>query len=162
MRDPRFIAVHRGGPLGPADHALLARWAADCAGRVLHLFTEHSDDRRPGHALEIAWAWAGGQVKTGVAMKASLAAHAAAREAIDKAAVAAARACGQAVATAHAADHCMGGLLYAMKALGLAGRPSQPEFELQIEKLPAHLRPQVESGIEARLSLLGVPAATDR
>jgi hypothetical protein len=89
-------------------------------------------------------------------MKASLAAHAAAREAKDKAAIAAARATGQAVATAHAADHSMGALLYALKALEASGAPPNPELKLQLAKLPIHLRSQVSSGIKARLNRLGV------
>src|SRR5262245_43803435 len=111
MRDQRFIALHRGGTLARTDHTFLARLAADCAERVLPLFARHSDDVRLQRALEIGRAWANGEVKTGVAMKASLAAHAAAREACDKAAVAAARSAGHAVATAHAADHSLGALL---------------------------------------------------
>jgi len=152
MRDRRFIAVHRGGPLKPADHVILARWAADCAEHVLHLFTRHSKDIRPGRALAIGRAWANGEVKTGVAMKASLAAHAAARAASDKAAVAAARAAGQAVATAHAADHSMGALLYALKALEASGDTSATELRLQLRKLPPRLRKPVSSGIDARLN----------
>ncbi len=156
MRDRRFVAVHRGGPLERVDHALLARWAADCAERVLHLFTRHRDDTRPQEALAVARAWANGQVKTGVAMKASLAAHAAARLADDKAAVAAARAAGQAVATAHFADHSMGALLYALKALEASGAASEPELTLQLSKLPVHLLPAVSAGIEVRLKPLGI------
>src|SRR5512135_2106016 len=91
MRDRRFVAEHRGGPLAHDSHVLLARWAADCAERVLHLFARCSDDLRPRQALDIARAWAGGEVKTGKAMKASLAAHAAARQVNEKAAIAAAR-----------------------------------------------------------------------
>lgn len=83
-------------------------------------------------------------------MKASVAAHVAAREATDRAAVAAARASGHAVATAHAADHCMGALLYALKALEASGVPCQPVLESQLAKLPAHLRVQVSSGVAAR------------
>lgn len=156
MRDQRFIAVHRGGLLDRADHAFLARWAADCAERVLHLFTQQSDDIRPKHALDIARAWANGEVKTGVAMKASLAAHAAARQATAKAAIAAARATGHAVATAHAADHSMGALLYALKALEASGAASDAELSLQLAKIPAHLLVPVSSGINARLKGLGI------
>lgn len=108
---------------GSESHVLLARWAADCAERVLHSFTRHSNDRRPQAALDVARQWANGEVKTGVAMKASLAAHAAARSVSDKAAIAAARAAGQAVATAHFADHSMGALLYALKAREAARPP---------------------------------------
>jgi len=160
MRDRRFVAVHRGGSLERVDHVFLARWAADCAAQVLPLFAKHSDDPHPRQALDISRAWANGEVKTGVAMKASLAAHAAARQVKDKAAVAAARAAGQAVATAHAADHSMGGLLYALKALEASGEPSEPELELQLAKLPEHLWSPVSSGIRARLPRLGVRVAT--
>jgi hypothetical protein len=156
MRDKRLVAIHRGGLLAQADHLFLARWAADCAERVLHLFTRHSDDMRPSLALGIARAWANGEVKTGAAMKASLAAHAAARLATDKAAIAAARAAGHAVATAHAADHSMGALLYALKALEASGDASNAELDLQLAILPAHLLAPVSAGVNARLSRLGI------
>ena len=159
MRDRRFVAEHRGGPLAHDSHVLLARWAADCAERVLHLFARCSDDLRPQQALEVARAWAGGKVKTGKAMKASLAAHAAARQVKEKAAVAAARAAGQAVATAHCADHSMGALLYSLKALEAAGRLSGSELRLQLAKLPKHLREPVASGVSLRLKKLGIGKA---
>lgn len=151
MRDRRFVAQHRGGPLDRESHALLARWAADCAERVLPLFARCSGDGRPKEALEVARRWARGDVRTGVAMKASLAAHAAARQMDDRAAIAAARAAGHAVATAHAADHSMGALLYAVKALEAAGRPSDAELRRQLGKLPDHLRAPVTEGVYQRL-----------
>ena len=156
MRDRRFVAAHRGGPLDRASHVFLARWAAGCAERVLPLFTRCSDDRRPQDALVTARKWANGEVKTGAAMKASLAAHAAARAAKDKAATAAARAAGQAVATAHAADHSMGALLYSLKALEASGRPSEAALQHQLAKLPEHLRRPVTSGVCLRMKKLGI------
>jgi hypothetical protein len=156
MRDRRFVAEHRGGPLSRERHVFLARWAADCAERVLPLFARGSADPRPKRALEVLRAWADGKVKTGVAMKASLAAHAAAREVTDKAAIAAARAAGQAVATAHAADHSMGSLLYALKALEASGSTSEPELKLRLAKLPRHLRAMVSHGVNLRLKKLGI------
>ena len=155
-RDRRFVAIHRGGPLARESHAALARWAADCAGRVLPMFARHSEDRRPAKALEVLRAWAAGDVTTGTAMKASLAAHAAARKASDPAAVAAARAAGQAAGTAHCADHCIGALLYALKAMAAAGRDIEIEFRRRIAKVPAHLREQVAEGIVARLGKLQI------
>jgi hypothetical protein len=89
-------------------------------------------------------------------MKASLAAHAAARQVREKAAIAAARAAGQAVATAHAADHSMGALLYAMKALEASGKSSRIEMKVRLAKLPAHLRKPVASGISWRMKKLGI------
>ena len=137
-------------------HVFLARWAADCAERVLPLFTRCSDDSRPKDALDTVRRWANGEVKTGAAMKASLASHAAARQATDKAAIAAARAAGQAVATAHAADHSMGALLYSLKALEASGSPSEAELRYQLAKLPEHLREPVASGVSLRLKKLGI------
>ena len=151
MRDRRFVAVHRGGPLDLESHKILARWGADCAKRVLPLFErEDDDDPRPRLAIEAVRAWARGKTKAGIAMKASLAAHAAARAVDDPYSVAAARAAGQAAGAAHCADHCMGALLYALKALAVEGRDTDAELRRQIAKLPAHLRDQVRSGVTAR------------
>ena len=150
MRDRRFIAEHRGGSLNRESHVCLARWAVDCAERVIEYFEQHSNDPRPRNALEVGRKWANGEVKTGVAMKASVAAHAAAREVGDSAAIAAARAAAQAVATAHFADHSMGALLYSMKAFEASGICPNAEFHQQIRKLPKNLRAQVESGVAFR------------
>lgn len=155
MRDCRFVAAHRGGPLDRESHVLLARWAADCAKRVLPLFARVSEDKRPQQALEVGRAWARGEVPTGAAMKASVAAHAAARSVTDKAAIAAARACGQAVATAHFADHSMGALLYNLLALEASGGAAETELALQIAKLPEPLREMVSSGVVVRWERLG-------
>ena len=147
MRDRRFVAAHRGGLLDRDSHNFLARWAADCADGVLHLFSRSSNDNRPARALEIARAWANGDVRTGEAMKASVASHAAARGISDKPAIAAARAAGHAVATAHFADHSIGAFLYTLKALEAAGIGSDSELQSRLEKLPDHLRELIELGV---------------
>ena len=156
MRDRRFVAAHRGGPLDRESHALLALWAADCAEAALPIFAQHSGDPRPRLALETARAWARGEVPTGAAMKASVAAHAAAREVTAPAAVAAARAAGQAVATAHCADHSMGALLYALKALRINGLPTSPEQEMRLAQLPGPLQAMVRDGVSLRLKAFGL------
>jgi hypothetical protein len=156
MRDPRFVAAHRGGPLDRESHAFLARWAADCAETALPYFTRSSQNDAPRQALEIGRAWAAGKVKTGVAQKASLTCHAAAREVKEPSSIAAARAAGQAVATAHFADHSLGALLYLLKALKLGGQPIAEEFHRRIALLPPHLRPPVQAGINARLKGFGL------
>lgn len=156
MRDRRFVAAHRGGPLQRESQVLLIQWAADCAERVLPLFTRCSDDLRPQQALEIARAWARGEVRTGAAMKAAVAAHAAARQAGETVAIAVARAAGHAVATAHFADHSMGALLYAMKALEASGVESDSEWAFQLDKLPQHLRAPIEEGVQLRFKSLNV------
>jgi len=152
MRDRRFVAAHRGGPLSRESHAVLARWAANCAERVLPLFKKVCGDPAPQNAIAIGRAWANGEVKTGVPMKASVAAHAAARRVNDKSAIFAARAAGQAVATAHFADHSMGALLYAVKALEASGSNTDAELQQQLARLPDQLRAQIASGIELRMS----------
>lgn len=146
MRDSRFVAEHRGGPLGLAEHRLLALWAADCAEHVLPAFTVHSDDARPTLAVSVARAWAHGEVSVGHAQKASVAAHAAARGVREGAAIAAARAAGHAAATAHMADHALGAAYYALKAVQSSKRSIEDERAWQDEKLPDEIRELVLSG----------------
>ena len=150
MRDKRFVAAHRGGPLALAQHRLLAAWAADCAEHLLPLFELHSADDRPQRAIEIGRAWVRGEVKTGVAQRAAVAAHAAARHATDEAAVAVARAAGHAVATAHFADHSLGPVIYGAKALEAAGGSADAERAWQLARLPDEVRALVLSALEQR------------
>jgi hypothetical protein len=58
MRDHRFIAQHRGGPLIRPHHFLLSAWAADCAEHALSLFAAHSSHDRPRVAIATARTWA--------------------------------------------------------------------------------------------------------
>src|SRR5262245_36630495 len=77
-RDPRLVTVRRGGTLQDADHRLLALWAADCAQHVLHLFEQtQPEDDRPRRAIELARAWARGEITMTQARKAAFAANAA-------------------------------------------------------------------------------------
>jgi hypothetical protein len=108
------------------DKTTLALWAIDCAERVLPYFEENNmDDPRPRNALEVLREW----ITTGIfhmaaIRKASLAAHAAAREVgEDTAARSAARAAGQAVATAHVPTHSLGAAVYAQQAVWRAASP---------------------------------------
>ena len=81
VRDPRLIALRRGGTLSDADHHLLAVWAADCAEHVLPLFErERPGDERPRRAIEAARAWARGEVQMMEARAAGGHAMAAARD----------------------------------------------------------------------------------
>ncbi len=155
MRDQRFVAVHRGGPLELATHRLLAAWAADCAEHVLPLFEGCSSDERPHRAIKTARAWARGEVSVGEAQKAAQAAHAAAREMTSPAATAAARAAGHAVATAHMADHCLGPYVYAPKAVEAAGASADEERAWQLAQLPEELRAFIVSALELRLGKRG-------
>lgn len=149
MRDRRFVAAHRGGPLSAEDHRLLARWAVACARRGLPRFQAHSDHPGPAHALEVALAWADGEATVGQARAASTQAHAAAREVGVKEASEAARAAGHAVATAHMADHSLGAAIYTLRALAAAGEDVAAERAWQLAALPAHLAPWVTDALDA-------------
>lgn len=133
------------------NQRLMATWAADCAERVLPFFEQaYPKDDRPRNAIEACRTW----IRTGVFKMAeirgaSLAAHAAAREAKENmAACFAARAAGQAVATAHVPRHAYGGAYYALKAVAAAnpanaGEEIAKELNWQSQRLPEHLRQEI-------------------
>ncbi|HWQ89335.1 MAG TPA: hypothetical protein VN374_05130 [Desulfitobacteriaceae bacterium] len=134
MRDKRFVAVHRGGLLTKDNHHKLIRWARVCSEHVLSLL-EGNIDTRLVYALHVAKEWENGNVPVGDAMKASLGAHAVARESSNPTSIAVARSIGQAVATAHMADHSLGAALYALKAVKHAGKSINEERKWQNEQL---------------------------
>lgn len=145
-RDPRFITVRRGGTLQDADHQLLALWAADCAAHVLHLFEAvRPDDDRPRRAIELARAWARGEVRMTEARTAAGHANAAARP-LSGAARFAAYAAAQAAAVAHVAAHELGAAAYAIKAVRAAAPQGEREAagrrecRWQREQLPEAIR----------------------
>ena len=144
-RDPRFITVRRGGTLQDSDHHLLAVWAADCAQHVLHLFEEiQPNDDRPRRAIELARAWARGEVTMSQARTAGGHAQAAARNL--SGARHAAYAAGQAAVVAHVAAHELGAAAYAIKAAraaaldGQAEEAGRLECEWQRAQLPREIR----------------------
>lgn len=117
----------QAGPLtlSEGDRRVLALWAADCAERTLPLFERQAPtDTRPREAIDGLRAFAAGEMRIGPVRALAAAAHAAAREVGDPAAVAAARAAGQAAAVAHMAAHARG-VAYAALAAGLAA-PNDP------------------------------------
>ena len=145
-RDPRFITVRRGGTLQDTEHHLLANWAADCARHVLHLFEKmQPEDDRPRRAIELARAWAQGEITMTVAHNFAFAANAAARE-VSGAARQAALAAGQAVAVAHVAAHELGAAAYAIRAAreaapdGQAEKAGRVECKWQRAQLPRKIR----------------------
>ena len=139
MRDKRFIAEHRGGPLAREHHHQLLQWACDCSRHVLPLFGGKID-KRLTVAMDIAKKWKLGNASVGDARKASLGAIAAADESSDPAAIAVARSVGHAVATAHMADHSLGAAWYALRAVKSAGRSVEAERRWQDEQLPPGIR----------------------
>jgi hypothetical protein len=117
---------------------------------VLSLFQECSLDDRPQRAIELARAWAAGEIAVGDAQKAAVRAHAAARDVRSRSAAAAARAAGHAVATAHMADHCLGASTYALKAVEATGASADAERAWQVEHLPDEVRELVISALHRR------------
>jgi len=139
MRDKRFIAEHLGGPLKMEQHYQLMKWACDCAEHVLPLFGKNIDERLT-NALLVAKAWTQGKASVGDARKASLGAHAVARESSNPTAIAVARSVGHAVATAHMADHSLGPAWYALKAVKNAVKSIDAERKWQDEQLPLEIK----------------------
>ena len=124
MKKPQFKLTYKDEALDAlvreTDQKTLALWAGACAERVLPYYeNEFPQDTRPREALQALNRW----VKTGkftmaTIRKASLAAHAAAREVgADNPARSAARAAGQAVAIAHVPAHALGAANYALQAV---------------------------------------------
>jgi hypothetical protein len=161
MRDKRFVAEHRGGPLKIEQHHQLMEWACVCAEHVLPLFGEKTDARLM-NALQVSRKWKDGKASVGDARKASMGAIAVANElltsdaaALDKGfskpvAIAVARAVGHAVATAHMADHSLGPAWYALKAVKGAGLSMDSERKWQDEQLPSEIEALVLTARAAR------------
>lgn len=124
-RDPRLVTIRRGGTLTDRDHQLLALWAADCAAHVLHLFErERPDDDRPRRAVELARAWARGEVTMTTSRTAAGHANGAARD-LRGAPRLTAYAAAQAAAVAHVAAHDLGAAAYAIRAAQAAATPDE-------------------------------------
>lgn len=144
MRDRRFVAVHRGGPLKKEQHVQLMTWACGCAEHLFSLIDNNVDDRLYD-SLSVGRAWAKGNASVGDARNASVAAHNVARQSSDPIAIAVARAVGHAVATAHMADHSLGTVWYALKAVKQAGGSIDAERQWQNERLPNEIKDLVLS-----------------
>ncbi|HZD60369.1 MAG TPA: hypothetical protein VE439_07950 [Anaerolineae bacterium] len=141
------------------DHKALALWAAACAEHLLPFFEEkYPEDARPREAIRTLREWVNTRkFSMPVIRGASLAAHAAAREAKeeDNAACFAARAAGQAVATAHVPTHALGPALYAIKVVTATNRTDikaaiAKERDWQLRRLPENLREWVDSGVKQK------------
>ena len=146
VRDPRLITMRRGGSLRDDDHHLLAVWAADCAQHVLHHFEQaRPGDDRPRRAIELARAWARGEITMTQARAAGGHANAAARD-LRGAARHAAYSAGQAGVVAHVAAHELGAAAYAIKAARAAApeaeseRAGRRECRWQRAQLPREIR----------------------
>jgi len=139
MRDRRFVAVHRGGSLKIEQHRQLMLWSCNCVEHVLSLFGPTPDEQIL-QALSVGRAWVEGKATVGDARTAAVDLLALASALTDPVQIALVRAAGHAVATAHMADHSMGGALYAIKAVNCAGKSMEEERSWQVEQLPLEVR----------------------
>jgi hypothetical protein len=129
-----------------SEQKALALWAADCAERALHLFEgARPDDRRPRKAIELARAWARGDIPVSAARGGSSGANAAARETEEGSpARDTARAAGHAAASSHNPGHAIHAASYAVKALtGTDLEAAEKERSWQFDHLAEELRPLV-------------------
>jgi hypothetical protein len=132
MGKAKFSIAHKDDEMlalvQATDQKTLAVWAIECAERVMPYFEQQfPEDQRPRYAIEALQAWIEtGVFKMAVIRKASLDAHAAARNVgADTPARSAARAAGQAVATAHVPRHAYGPAVYAQQAIYRAAEPAE-------------------------------------
>jgi hypothetical protein len=139
MRDKRFIAEHRGGPLRKEQHHQLIEWACLCTEHVLHLLGERIDERLL-HALDVARQWKHGNASVGDARKASVDVIRAANGSSNTTEIAIARSVGHAVATAHMAYHSLGAAWYALKAVRSAGKSTDEERQWQDDQLVPEIK----------------------
>ncbi|MDD2566334.1 MAG: hypothetical protein PHZ26_04575 [Candidatus Gracilibacteria bacterium] len=151
MRDNRFVAEHRGGPLTKEQHKLLIKWSIDCVRHILSLYGENID-LRILYALDVADKWEKGNATVGDARNAAFGVIVLARELTNPTQIAITRAAGHAVATAHMADHAPGGAEYALKAIIYEGKSFEEERKYQDEILPDVIRELVLSsrGMKAK------------
>ncbi len=144
MRDKRFIAEHRGGPLTKDQHKQLILWACKCVENVLSIITNKVDERLT-NAIKIAKEWAKDNASVGDARNASFDAIAVAKELTNPIEIAVARSIGHAVATAHMADHSLKAAEYALKAVILANKSFDIERKFQDKYLLPDIRELVLS-----------------
>ncbi|EKE30050.1 MAG: hypothetical protein ACD_2C00052G0011 [uncultured bacterium (gcode 4)] len=142
MRNPLFIAEHRGWPLTKERHIELIRWSCECVRHVLPLLGDNIDPRIV-FALETGEKWASGIAIVGDARKAAMWVIIAARESQNPTEIAIFRAAWHAVATAHMADHAPGWAEYALKAIIYEWKSFDEERKWQDEKLPEDIREMV-------------------
>ncbi len=134
--------------LSEVDRRIVARWAADCAERVLPLFeVEAPDDERARDALARARAFSRGESTAAEEIRERLVAGRAAHAASTPAGAAAARAAAQAAAVAHMGAHALGAAAYAAQAVSLA-HPTRSEA------LPNEVRWQLAHLSDAEASAL--------
>ncbi|WP_167133516.1 putative immunity protein [Paramicrobacterium chengjingii] len=141
--------------LSEAERRLVATWAADCAERVLPLFTvEAPDDDRARDGITRARSFGHGERDTADEIRNRFVAGRAAQSARSPEAIAAARSAGQASGVAHMAAHALGAAAYAAKAASLSANDQDAARREEVRWQLAHMSDDVRAAL-ARLPLLG-------
>lgn len=144
--------------LSEADRRLVARWAADCAERVLPLFeADAPDDDRARQGIERTRAFARGELDTADAIRSRFVAGRAAQSAKAPAAIAAARSIGQASGVAHMGAHALGAAAYAAKAASLAATDREAARRDEVRWQLDHTTTDVRAALSS-LPPLGEPS----
>ncbi len=151
MRDSRWIALHRGGQLSIEHHRALQLWSIGCVEALLEALSLQADDTIM-EALDVASAWSEGRCKTGASMQTARALHKRARSQSTPVEILLLRATAHAVATAHAADHCLGAIIYGCKALQTQGMKCDAFVQTCRENLE-DLAPQMVDFVFEQLTL---------
>lgn len=138
-RNKSFILEHRGGLLKKEQQVQMIKWACTCIQHVIHLYRGQIDNRLT-NSLVVANKWASGEASTGEARKAAVDGIALARETSDPVNKAIIRAAHHTVATAHMADHSLGGAIYSLLAVRYAGRSVSDERSWQNARLPEEIK----------------------
>jgi hypothetical protein len=143
--------------LSTADLREVAGFAVRCAEEVLALFERNRPaDPRPRRAIEAAREFAGGGERTKALQVTALAAHAAAREAVDPAAREAARSAGHAAAAAYLhplaratqVKHVLGAAAHAARAVELAAGDAPGVGAEHLERARRRATPAVVDVLE--------------
>lgn len=141
--------------LSDADRRTLARWAADCAERVLPLFAAPVPaDEQIHDALARARAYGDGKSSAAEEIGRRMIAVKAAGAATTPAGAAAARSVAQAASVAHMGAHALGAAAYAAKAVSLS-EPAHPDaVRNEVRWQVAHLTDEQRDALR-RLPALG-------
>ena len=123
-------------------------WAVRCAEHVLPYYSQPIDPRI-SNALKVAKDWPMDKATVGDAMKAARSIIVLARELSDPTTVLVARSVGQAVATAHMADHSLGAAWYALKAVKSVRCSVEAELIWQNKQLPHEIKELILSARSA-------------
>jgi hypothetical protein len=147
MRDKNWVLEHRGGSLKIDQQKQLMKWALECVNHLLPLLNG-SINEKITNAITVGNNWITGKATTGDAIKSAREIIKYVRTLNNELEILITRAAGQAVATAHMADHSMGPVYYGIKAIKINGGSIDSEIKWQIEQLPNNIKELVINGLK--------------